>query len=344
MQSFGQKMKIATSSGPRAVPRNRGDVGRRMQVFAQQVEEFVAELDCAVESHMDWTRRVLRCSVLRSSPGADVLAPDAHCRCRFGRWIEKYQERFKLIDEAATVRLLNYHQLMHDAVRRLCSSILSTGMGDSDDLDVFEDSQVHLIAELAHFKTEILASGARIDALTGLPLRHGLEVEFARFRSGAKRLGMRAVVLMVDIDHFKRVNDAYGHGVGDEALRHVADILSLQTRREETIIRFGGEEFLRLIRVDCADEASSAAERMLQALRDNSMTLSDGGKLHLTASCGLAWVGPLDSLEHATARADHALYAAKAEGRDRWKWADAADASLEQPRIQSRSRMSNSVF
>jgi predicted signal transduction protein with EAL and GGDEF domain len=80
---------------------------------------------------------------------------------------------------------------------------------------------------------------------------------------------------------------------------------------------------------------------MLQALRDHPMTLSDGSKLNLTASCGLAWVGPLDSLEHAVARADNALYAAKAEGRDRWKWADPVHVSLERPRIQS--RMSNLI-
>jgi len=298
-----------------------------MAVFAQHVEQFVAELDAAVESHLDWTRRVLRCAVLKTAPGDDVLARDAHCRCRFGRWIGKYHDRFKVIDEAATARLLAAHEGMHDAVRRLCSTVLTGGTGEAGDLDLFEDRQLRLVAELAYFKTEILASGARIDALTGLPLRHGLEIEFARFRAATKRLGMRAAVMIIDLDHFKRINDIHGHVVGDQALRHVAEFLSAQGRRDEPVFRYGGEEFLRLVRVDSASEASQGAERMLQALRDHPMPLEGGGVLGMTASCGLAFVEPADTLEHVIARADAALYTAKADGRDRWKWADGGEAS-----------------
>lgn len=299
-----------------------------MSIFAQHVEQFVAELDAAVESHLDWTRRVLRCAVLKTAPGDDVLARDAHCRCRFGRWIGKYHERFKVIDEPATVRLLACHEEMHDAVRHLCSALLSSGVGKAEDLDIFEDRQLRLIAELAHFKTEILASGARIDALTGLPLRHGLEIEFARFRAGTKRLGMRAAVMIIDIDHFKRVNDIHGHVVGDQALRHVAELLSAQSRREEPVFRYGGEEFLRLVRVDSAAEASEGAERMLQTLRDCPMPLDGGGLLAMTASCGIAFVEPSETLEHVIARADGALYGAKAAGRDRWTWAEGSERPL----------------
>lgn len=75
-----------------------------MTVFAPRVESFVAELDGAVEAHLGWTRRVLRCAVLRTSPGEDVLAPDAHLRCRFGRWFLQSRETFEQVDTAATVR------------------------------------------------------------------------------------------------------------------------------------------------------------------------------------------------------------------------------------------------
>jgi len=305
--------------------------GGAVPVFAQQVEEFICELDAAVEAHLGWTRRVLRCAVLRSSPGQDVLAPDAHCRCRFGLWIGQHRARFDEIDEAATIRMFDHHKLMHDAVRNLCSAILAGVPGRVAELDAFESNQVALIDELAHFKTGFLARCARLDSLTGLPLRYGLETEFERFQSATQRLGKKMVSMMIDIDHFKRVNDTYGHGVGDQAIKHVAAILTAQARKGEVIFRFGGEEFLQLIRVDLAEDAAVAAGRLLQALRDSPMGLPGNQSLSLRVSCGLAEVTRTDDMEQALARADQALYAAKSGGRDRWQWADPPSTIGQQP-------------
>jgi diguanylate cyclase len=305
--------------------------GSAMPVFAQQAEEFICELDAAVEAHLGWTRRVLRCAVLRTSPGQDVLAPDAHCRCRFGLWIGQHRARFGEIDEAATIRMFDHHKLMHDAVRNLCSAILAEVPCQVAELEAFESNQIALIDELAHFKTGFLAQCARLDSLTGLPLRYGLETEFDRFRSATQHLGKKMVSMMIDIDHFKRVNDTYGHGVGDQAIKHVAGILAAQARKGEVLFRFGGEEFLQLIRVDLAEDAAVVADRLLQALRDNPMSLPGNQALSLRVSCGLAEVAHTDDMERALARADQALYAAKSGGRDCWQWAEPPSAMGRQP-------------
>ena len=310
-----------------------------MPVFALKAQEFIDELDGAVQSHMDWSRRVLRCAVSRTSPGDDVLAPDAHCRCRFGRWIAEHREHFDQIDRAATMRMFQAHELMHRAVRSLCSSILAEGIGQTADLENFEANQKELIAELAHFKTQVLEHSARLDSLTGLPLRYGLEEEFGRFRLGAERLGMQMVLMMIDIDHFKLVNDKYGHVVGDLALKHTAEILSAQARGDEPIFRFGGEEFLQLIRVDVASEAGAVADRLLQALRDAPMNLPDNHVLGLRVSSGLAIVESAEDMGEAIERADQALYKAKAAGRDCWRWAEALAAT----RSSFRERVPKSV-
>jgi diguanylate cyclase (GGDEF)-like protein len=293
-----------------------------MPVFARKAEEFVVELDAAVETHLDWTRRVLRCAVSRASPGDDVLAHDAHCRCRFGRWVDTQRERFNELDEAATRRMLDQHERMHAAVRRLCSALIADGAGETSDLDDFEQSQKSLLADLARFKTRLLERSARLDALTGLPLRYGLEEEFARFRLASRRIGKKVALMMIDVDHFKHVNDTYGHAVGDLALKHTAGILSRQARADEPIFRFGGEEFLQLVRVDAAVEAEAVADRLLQALRDHPMPLPENEPLQLRVSSGLAVVGYDEDMGPAIARADHALYAAKAGGRDCWRWAE----------------------
>ncbi len=297
-----------------------------MPVFAPKLEAFVGELDAAVAGHLDWTRGLLRCAVLRTLPGDDVMAHDAHCRCRFGQWIASEHEHLKAIDEATTAEMFETHERMHRSVRKFCEAIVAEGKGQPSDLDEFEQSQRDLVATLAHFKTTLLERSARLDSLTGLPLRYGLEEEFAHFRSQARRLGRKTALMMNDVDHFKRVNDTYGHAVGDLALKHTAGILRRQARGDEPIFRFGGEEFLQLMRVEAAAEAETVAERLLQALRDAPMTLSGGHLLPLRVSSGLALVGTDEDLGPAIARADRALYAAKAAGRDCWRWADSEAA------------------
>jgi diguanylate cyclase (GGDEF)-like protein len=290
-------------------------------VFAKVTEAFVAELDTATEAHLDWTRRVLRCAVLRTSPGDDVMASDAHERCHFGRWFAAQRERFMQLDADAAERVAQNHRRMHEAVRRLCSGLLEHGRGDAADLEVFERTQTDLIADLAQFKTDVLARSARHDALTGLPLRYGLEDEFHRCLSAARRHGADLVVVLLDVDHFKQINDRHGHAVGDLALQHVAALLKAQSRAGEPLFRFGGEEFLALLDATSRGSAEQAIERMLQTLRSTPLDLANGDCLRLRASAGLARVGANETLADALARADAALYAAKSAGRDRWTWA-----------------------
>ena len=291
-----------------------------MNVFSTGTEDFVAELDAATEAHLDWTRRVLRCAVRRRSPGEDVMAPDAHDRCRFGRWFRQNRDRFDDIDAVAAERVRLTHHRMHDAVRQLCTTLLAHGQDEAAALDTFERMQSALIADLAHFKTQVLAQSARHDALTGLPLRYGLEDEFRRCLGAAQRRAEMLVVAMVDIDHFKLVNDTHGHAVGDRALQHMAALLKSHSRIGEPVFRFGGEEFLVLIQATGRDEAGKAVDRLLQALRTTPLPLADGALLSLRASAGLAVVGQDEAMANAVERADRALYAAKATGRDRWCW------------------------
>lgn len=292
--------------------------------FSDDVQAFVLRLDEAALAHMTWSRRVLRCAVLRTSPGEDVLADDAPCRCHFGGWFRQYRERFDAIDAVAAQRLDEPHWQMHDAARNICKQILEGAAGDAAALDAFERTQAGVIADPALLKTQCLAHSARLDALTGLPLRYGLEDEFKRCRAQAMRGGEEMVVVLLDVDHFKRVNDVHGHAAGDLALQHVASLLLGHCRAGEPLFRFGGEEFLALLQAADREEAQQAAERLLQALRDTPLRLPDGHALSLRVSAGLAEAGTEESMADVVGRADHALYAAKAAGRDTWHWATAA--------------------
>jgi diguanylate cyclase (GGDEF)-like protein len=289
-------------------------------MFSYDVQDFILRLDKAVEAHLAWSRRVLRCAVLRTSPGEDVLAEDAHCRCLFGEWFRQNRESFDAIDGVAAQRLDEQHRQMHDAVRSICRSILKDAAGDAATLDAFEQTQAEVIADLALFKTQYLAHSSRLDALTGLPLRYGLEDEFKRCHAQAMRRGEQLTVVLFDVDHFKRVNDVHGHAVGDLALQHVARLLMGHCRAGEPLYRFGGEEFLALMQTADRHGAQMATERLLQALRDSPLGLPAGHELGLRASAGLAEVGIEESMADVVGRADRALYAAKAAGRNTWRF------------------------
>ena len=292
------------------------------RTFSRATRHFVAELDEAAQWHMAWTRMVLRCAVLRTHPGDEVLSSDAHHCCRFDRWLVSHRERLGRIDAATLRRLDRNHRQMHEAARRICGRILVGSPGEPAELDDFEHAQAGVVAALSLLKNAYLAHSARIDALTGLPLRHGMEEDFERCHAQARRHGESLVVMMLDLDHFKRVNDLHGHAVGDLALRHAAALLKHHCRAGEPVIRFGGEEFIALVQAADHVAAQRAVQRILQALRDNPLNLPDGTSLELRASAGLAEVDGGESMTAAIARADRALYAAKSAGRDTWRWAE----------------------
>jgi diguanylate cyclase (GGDEF)-like protein len=152
---------------------------------------------------------------------------------------------------------------------------------------------------------------ARTDELTGLPNRRGLERAVAGLESG------RAALLIADLDHFKRVNDRFGHVAGDAALRHVAGLLRRALRSQDTAVRIGGEEFaLWLPDADLA-VAAEVAERVRSMIEEAPLRWN-GEEIRLTCSLGVAAMpGSTSAVANLYRAADAALYRAKERGRNR---------------------------
>ena len=156
---------------------------------------------------------------------------------------------------------------------------------------------------------------AMSDTLTGLPNRRGFETEASRMAARARRSKAPITVGLADIDHFKKVNDQYGHAVGDEVLSAVSAVIAQASRSSDYVARVGGEEFGLLFPDAMPDTARAVAERMRHAVADFPITTSEGAQLHITISIGLA---PFEGeLTEALSQADGALYKAKDNGRDR---------------------------
>jgi len=162
-----------------------------------------------------------------------------------------------------------------------------------------------------------LARLARTDALTDLANRRHFtelaEKELAR----SQRYGSSLAVLMVDIDHFKRINDSHGHAGGDEVLRQLGEVFRLTLRNIDVVGRLGGEEFAIVLAQSGLDSALEVAERLRATIEQQGVLLSSGILLHYTVSIGVtALAGKEDSVERLLKRADDALYLAKNGGRN----------------------------
>ncbi|MFC4158188.1 GGDEF domain-containing protein [Chitinimonas lacunae] len=156
---------------------------------------------------------------------------------------------------------------------------------------------------------------SRTDPLTGLLNRRGLierfETELSRLSRSSTTLG----VLMLDIDHFKRINDHYGHQLGDEVLVALAKLLQQRLRTYDHAARWGGEELLLLLPDTPRDGTEAVAQQILDEVRALRWNARD---LTVTVSIGVTVAYGADSLDSCLKRADEALYHAKRQGRDRY--------------------------
>lgn len=151
------------------------------------------------------------------------------------------------------------------------------------------------------------------DKLTGLFNRRKLDQVLDEELIRARRYGAQFALIIVDIDHFKQVNDTFGHGAGDDVLARLAQILRHTTRDADAIGRLGGEEFLVVCRHSSLQGGLEHAERIREAVASHDFT----GVGHVTASFGVAGMRDDDSVTSLLARADAALYRAKDTGRNR---------------------------
>jgi len=175
-------------------------------------------------------------------------------------------------------------------------------------------AEVKLQRQAAELETQVAV--ARTDALTGLYNRRAFDDELTRRCSEHHRRKTIFCLLMLDVDHFKKFNDAHGHQTGDEVLRGVAQVLSRTMREMDLVTRYGGEEFGVILPITNLAEGLRAAERARSAVAASTFE-HDGNHLRVTMSIGVAQIHDADSAASIVRRADAALYGAKAAGRDR---------------------------
>jgi diguanylate cyclase len=185
-----------------------------------------------------------------------------------------------------------------------------------------EASDANVRVEMANQKIEKLKQQMErikhevvIDPLTRAYNRRAFDERIAQEISSFRRYGNPSSLIMMDIDHFKHVNDSYGHRTGDGVLRVVAGILKKEIRDMDVLCRYGGEEFALILPHTALDAAVDVADRLRRKIAESRFSFK-GRRFHVTASFGVAELSPDDTVESYIQRADAALYRAKEEGRN----------------------------
>jgi diguanylate cyclase (GGDEF)-like protein len=183
----------------------------------------------------------------------------------------------------------------------------------------FSPADVAILANFANIVCDELELRmiAQVDHLTGALTRRGFTEQVEREIARARRYGHLGALVMLDLDHFKAVNDTHGHAIGDRVLQQMAEILRVTLRPSDVFGRLGGEEFAILLPETTANEAVTAIDRLRNVIANQPIALDDGTTLYVTASFGAApLTSNVASFSTWLNRCDSMLYAAKAAGRN----------------------------
>lgn len=279
------------------------------------IQEMLIHLDRASDNHQRWYETIVKALVCRLSLDLHYASGNAHRECEFGQWF--YSKASLLLRERpGFVALETDHERMHRMASRLLQEMAEGLPVRVDDYEAFAASLANLRMQLLTLKRELEHVLGDLDPLTGaynrLSMLTWLREQQALVRRGILPCG----VAMLDLDHFKAVNDHYGHPVGDQILRHASTYLLGHLRPYDRLFRYGGEEFLLCTPDTDLYTCHALVDRLREGLAHTPVAHGND-LIQCRVSCGVALLERDLPVEQAIERADQAMYAAKHAGRNR---------------------------
>lgn len=223
---------------------------------------------------------------------------------------ERNRDMRHSIDELSSAREKTVILQLLEALVAKADAIHDTVNDTHEDLEATRLALDHMSAELIETRQSL-----HEDSLTGAQNRRGMDAVLLREVARAKRNQNRLVLAMLDVDHFKQVNDTYGHDAGDKLLVHLSMIAKSVMRESDALIRYGGEEFLLILPETDLQGAAYVLDRLRQVIAKAPL-IYESKKIEVTLSAGLARLAEGENGHSLVLRADHALYEAKRAGRD----------------------------
>lgn len=275
---------------------------------------FHTHLAQAVDEHSDWLIAWNRLAFLDQRPRS-LQVVDLPQPASFAAWREQAVSTLPQ-DQPAIEKLVAVHDQLHTLSRLVLMKTPDQQAVASDDYESVVGKYQELIHGLRRLEQAFALVASRMDPLTGLRTRVGLQDDLQRELGRSVRNGKSFCLAIVDIDHFKKVNDTYGHDAGDRVLMAVANHISRGLRVFDDAYRLGGEEFLLCLKDSDKIGGLTVLERLRLGLARKPVPLENGKMVPVTASFGMIISTPDAKIDEMMVRADQALYRAKNEGRN----------------------------
>jgi len=280
-----------------------------------EIRNAISVLDQALFNHIQWTDALNITLICHLRPDDRDLDPESHRECRFGQWY--YSEDGRAVrNNPNFLELEEAHKLMHQRAAHLLSLSMQHQEIPMSDYEQFVHELKRLRLEIETLKRELEDEIYNVDALTGASSRVGMLTKLREQQELVKRKLESCVIVMMDIDFFKKVNDRYGHLVGDKALATFAHHIMRHTRPFDRLFRYGGEEFLLCAPHTDLETAHKMIERIRVGLSEIDIPTEDGPPCRITASFGMTLLDPDIPVAECIDRSDLATYAAKQRGRN----------------------------
>lgn len=287
-----------------------------------QLQQILLQLEQALYTHQQWLTNLTRNLVCRLPFDKHDSMEEAHKECRFGQWY--YTVDFEdLKDNPSFLAIGEAHKNMHQFVKQIANTLDNSENISPHDYDSLFNSVERLRLEIFSFKAELETLVYTRDPLTMTINRVNMLPILREQQTLLKRQASRYFCLaMIDLDFFKKINDQYGHIIGDKVLNLIAQYLINHLRPEDKIFRYGGEEFLiSLTQLDIS-EAVKIIDHLREEISKTQFKVGLPNPINITISAGLTMLDPNLSVEEAIDQADKALYQAKTSGRNKihiWK-------------------------
>lgn len=307
-----------------------------LDIPAEELRVVADQLRQAIYNHEQWSKRLARTLICKTLSDEHDLLMDADRRCLFGQWYYNHAAPM-LRQHPGFIAIGIEHGRMHEHAAKLLRDAAANVAISPADYDTFQNLLDRMRLQVQTLQHEFMEMSYNRDPLTGANSRLGLLTSLREYHELAKRGTQTCSIAMMDMDHFKAINDKYGHLVGDKVLAASAGYLMNDSRTYDKIFRFGGEEFVICMPGLSHEQALIAAERFRTSIAENPV-VDSGYEIRFTASFGVAALDPTVSVEDCLERADKALYAAKSAGRNCSRaWADETllqSPKAEQPAIE----------
>lgn len=287
-----------------------------MRFTTENIKSIIQVLEQAVNEHRKWFNDWHR-SLIFDQPLAKIcFSKDSYRQCGFGQWYYSQSSPI-LSDHSVFILIGQIHRDLHNKAYVLADKIKHYGTISTKDYDLFIAKAQDFSKKIFELRDELREILFEFDSLTDVFNRQAffriLSYEYER----SSRTGQPCCICMVDLDHFKSINDTFGHLAGDKVLRDVAYELKGKLRPYDSICRYGGEEFLICLPNTKLNKAKRIVNRLRNDLSSLLIDLDNDKKVNITASFGIIKMVTQISLYDNIDRADEALYVAKHSGRNK---------------------------